>query len=306
LLRIGHEYHEEVHDVIHTKQAKLDAAAVALDAAHAAAFHTGLGAPLYPTPSTPIASYLNEHSVAAFAEQAYTKANIAVVADGASQTGLSKWIEPFFKGVPTQTSSPAAAVASKYYGGEQRIASTGGNALVIAFPGAALGATQPETAVLVSLLGGESAIKWSPGFSLLSKAASGVHGVSATASNLAYSDAGLLTIQINGSAEAVRKAAEESVKALKSIAEGGVAQENLVKAIAKAKFTLLSGGEISGASIVQAGTSLLYGAKPQVAESIKALESVNAEKLKAVSTPTPILALGNTLLTTMHRRPRHY
>jgi len=113
----SHEYHEEVQDVIHQKQAKVDAAAVALDAAHAVAFHTGLGAPLYPTPSTPIASYLNEHSVAAFAEAAYTKANIAVVADGASQVGLAKWIEPFFKGVPASGSSSVTAAASKYHGG---------------------------------------------------------------------------------------------------------------------------------------------------------------------------------------------
>lgn len=266
------------------KQAKVDAAAIALDAAHSVAFHNGLGAPLYPTPSTPIASYLNENSVAAFAEAAYTKANIAVVADGASHTGLSKWIEPFFKAVPATSQSSLVNAASKYYGGQQRIAKVGPNSMVIAFPGAALGANQPETAVLVGLLGGESTIKWSPGFSLLSKATSATPGATAKATNYAYSDAGLLTIQINGSASAVRKAAEEAVKALKSVVEGGVSQENLVKAIAKAKFNLLSGSEVSGTGLVHAGANLIHGGKPlQVAETIKALEGVNAEKLKAVS-----------------------
>ncbi|KAH6851287.1 Metalloenzyme, LuxS/M16 peptidase-like protein [Chaetomium sp. MPI-CAGE-AT-0009] len=279
-----HEYHEEVVNVIHQKQAKLDAAAIALDAAHSVAFHNGLGAPLYPTPNTPIASYLDENSVAAFADATFTKDTIAVVADGASETGLSKWIEPFFKAVPAQPSTALPAAASKYYGGEQRIAKTSGNSMVLAFPGAALGANQPETAVLVGLLGGESTIKWSPGFSLLSNAAAAAPGATANAANFAYSDAGLLTIQINGSAAAVRKAAEESVKALRSVAEGGVSQENLVKAIAKAKFNLLSGSEVSGTGIVHAGANLIHGSKPlQVAETIKALEGVNADKLKAAA-----------------------
>lgn len=271
-------------NVIHQKQAKLDAAAIALDAAHSVAFHNGLGAPLYPTTSTPVSSYLNESSVAAFADAAYTKANIAVIADGASETGLSKWIEPFFKTVPAESSSSLTTSASKYYGGEQRVPKTGGNSMVIAFPGAALGANQPETAVLVGLLGGESTIKWSPGFALLSKATATAPGANAKATNYAYSDAGLLTIQINGQAAAVRKAAEESVKALKSIVDGGVSQENLVKAIAKAKFNLLSASEISGTGLVHAGAKLIHGGQPlQVVETIKALEGVTGDKLKAVS-----------------------
>ncbi len=283
---IAHEFHEEVEGIIHAKQAKVDAAAVALDAAHSAAFHTGLGAPLYPTPNTPISSYLNEHSVAEFAEFAYTKSTIAVVADGASEAGLSKWIAPFFKDVPASPASTLSSAASKYYGGEQRIAKTGGNSVVLAFPGAALGASQPETAVLVGLLGGEPTIKWSPGFSLLANATT--PGATAKAVNYAYSDAGLLTIQISGSAGAVRKATEASVKALRSIAEGGVSQENLVKAIARAKFNLLSGSDGNSTGLVQAGSNLIHGIAPlKVAEAVKALEGVNAEKLKAVSRDPP-------------------
>ncbi|GAB1313619.1 ubiquinol-cytochrome c reductase core subunit 1 [Madurella fahalii] len=279
-----HEFHEEVEDTIHAKQAKLDAPAIALDAAHSVAFHTGLGAPLYPTASTPIASYLNESSVAAFAEAAYSKANIAVVADGASQAGLSKWIEPFFKAVPAESPSPLKVATSKYYGGEQRIANTGASSMVLAFPGAALGANQPETAVLVGLLGGQSTIKWSPGFSLLSNVTAAAPGAQAQATNYAYSDAGLLAIQISGRATAVRKAAEESVKALKSVVEGGVSQETLIKAIAKAKFNLLSASEVSGIGLVHAGANLIHGGQPlQVTETVKALESVTADKLKAAA-----------------------
>ena len=279
----AHEFHEEVEGVIRQKQAKIGNDGVALDAAHAVAFHTGLGNPLYPTPETPVGSYLNEHNVAAFAEAAYTKANIAVVADGASQGGLEKWLEPFFKKVPAQSEGKLSTDAAKYHGGESRIARNGINSVVIAFPGTALGASSPETAVLIGLLGGESTVKWSPGFSVLSKITAANPGAQVKAANYAYSDCGLFTVQVTGSGSAVRKATQETVKALQSIAEGKVGKEDVVKAIAKAKFNLLSASETSGTGLVHAGASLIGGVKPlQVAEVLKSLESVTADKLTAV------------------------
>ena len=279
-----HEFHEEVEGLVHLKQSKVGAESVALDAAHAVAFHTGLGAPLYPTPDTPVASYLNENSVADFAQAAYTKANIAVVADGAAETGLQKWLEPFFRGVPAQSNTKLNTTASKYFGGESRIARNGTNSVVIAFPGASLGASNPELDVLIGLLGGESTISWSPGFSVLSKITAAAPGAQAKAANYAYSDTGLFTIQITGSGGAVRQAAQESVKALQSIAEGKVAKEDVVKAIAKAKFTLLTASETSGTGLVHAGASLIAGVKPlQVAQTLKSLESVTADKLTSAA-----------------------
>ncbi|KAM7186359.1 putative mak10 subunit [Naviculisporaceae sp. PSN 640] len=278
------EFNEEVEQLIHLKQKKLSAASIALDAAHSVAFHTGLGAPLYPTADTPVSSYLNEHSVAAFAEAAYTKPNIAVVADGASHAGLAKWIEPFFKDVPVSSQGQLNTAPAKYFGGEQRIAKTGGNSYVVAFPGASLKDPKPETAVLVGLLGGASSIKWAPGFTLLSKATAAAPGAVAQATNFAYSDAGLFTIQVNGSAGAVRKATEEAVKSLKAVVEGNVAKEDLVKAIAKAKFDLLSASETSGTGLVHAGANLIAGGSPlKVAETVKALESVTVDNLKAAA-----------------------
>lgn len=283
---LTYEYHEAVSPVIALKQEKLSASALALDLAHSVAFHTGLGAPLYPTSATPVDAYLNESSVADFSRAAYNKANIAVVADGATQAGLAKWIEPFFKSVPATGSSQLAlnTAESKYFGGEQRSSRVGKSAYVIAFPGASRAENKPELAVLVSLLGGESSISWTPGFTLLSKAVASAPSASAHASNLGYSDAGLVAIQISGPATSVKKAAEESVKALKSIASGSIPKEDLTKAIAKAKFDLLSSNELSGAGIVAAGTNLLQGAKTiQVAEAVKSLESVTAEKLKTAA-----------------------
>ncbi|CAN8103957.1 unnamed protein product [Discula destructiva] len=283
-----HEFHEEVETLLQLKQSKLahNAMAQALDNAHAVAFHKGLGSSIYPSSSTSLGPYLNEHTVADFAQAVYTKPNIAIVADGATQANLSKWIEPFFKDVPSASQSPLQlhTAASKYYGGEQRTSLTGTNALVIAFPGFNLSSDKADVAILTALLGGESNIKWSPGFSLLAKAAAASPGATVVAKNLAYTDAGLLTIQISGTPSAVRKGAEEAVKAIKSVAESGVTKEVLAKAIAKAKFDLLSANELTGAGMVSAGNSLIHGGKIfEVASALKSYEAVTAEKVKAAA-----------------------
>ncbi|TLD34323.1 hypothetical protein PspLS_00884 [Pyricularia sp. CBS 133598] len=283
-----HELHEEVEQTIHLAQEKLahDSLAQAVDGAHAVAFHTGLGAPVLPSTSTPLSKYMNEHSIAAFAGAAYTKSNVALVADGASQSGLQQWVDSFFKDLPSQSSSEISLLSNKstYHGGEHRVELAGKSSYVIAFPSASIAESKPEIAVIEALLGGNPSLSWSTGFTLLSKAAANAPGANAVAKNLSYSDAGLLTIQITGAAPAVRKLAEESVKALKSIAEGGIAQEDLAKAIAKAKFNALTAHELTGAGIVAAGTSIIHGAELfQAAQTIKNLETVTPDKIKAAA-----------------------
>lgn len=274
--------------MLHLKQNKLshNALAQALDTAHAVAFHKGLGSSIYPSTSTSLGPYLDEYSVAAFAAAVYTKPNIAIVADGTTQDNLSKWIEPFFRDVKASSESRLKPFeeATKYYGGEQRNSLSGPNAMVIAFPGTNLQADKADVAVLAALLGGESSIKWSPGFSLLAKAAAAAPGSTIVAKNLAYTDAGLLTIQVTGSPRAVRSGAEEAVKALKSVAGAGVTKEVLTKAIAKAKFDLLSVNELTGNGMTAAGNSLIHGGKIfEVANALKSYEAVTADQVKAVS-----------------------
>lgn len=130
-------------------------------------------------------------------------------------------------------------------------------------------------------------MKWAPGFTLLSKVAAANPGASAAASNLAYSDAGLFTIQVSGAAGAVRTTAQEAVKALKSVVEGGVSKEDLTKAIAKAKFDALASSEAGISTLLSAGSGLVHTGKPfQIAETIKSLDGVSADKLKTVSSLT--------------------
>lgn len=225
-------------------------------------------------------------SISEFSQSAYAKGNIAVVANGASQADLSKWVGEFFKETPSSTSA-LSSEATKYYGGEERIAHASGNSFVIAFPGSSsftAGKTyKPEISVLAALLGGKSSIKWSAGFSLLSKAASSFPGANVATTHAAYSDAGLLTIQFTGAAGAIRDASAQAVKALKSIAEGSISKEDFTKAVANAKFRALEEGQNIEAGLVLTGAGLVHGGKAfQIDEVGKSVEAVTVDKLKSV------------------------
>lgn len=176
--------------------------------------------------------------------------------------------------------------------------------MVIAFPGSDIAGSKPELDVLASLLGGKSTIKWAPGYSLLSKATASLSGLSVSASNLAYSDAGLLNIQLTGNAASVRKAAEETVKALKSVADGSVSKDDVTKAIANAKFDALEKGQLRNESIHLAGVGILNGGQPLDAAAVtKSFDSVTADKLKAVSVFSS-RSLYYQLLIHFYRLPR--
>ncbi|GAW22053.1 hypothetical protein ANO14919_115880 [Xylariales sp. No.14919] len=282
------EFHEDVERVLHLKQSKLagDVSALALDAAHSVAFHNGLGASLYPSSSTPLKGYLNENAIADYAGAVYNKSNVALIGDGATPQALHKWTEQFFKTVPSSSTSSVTlqSKASTYYGGEQRVSHAAGNALVLAFPGSSFGTFKPEVAVLTALLGGRPNVKWSPGFSILSKATSAAPGANASATNFTYSDAGLLAIQINGTATSVRKTAEETANALKSIAQGSTSKEDLTKAIAKAKFDALDASQSGVSTLLSAGSGIVQTGKPfQIAETVQSINGVTADKLKTAA-----------------------
>jgi ubiquinol-cytochrome c reductase core subunit 2 len=291
ILLAAYEYHEDIEPQIKLAQKKLLASVsdLALNSAHSVAFHRGLGTPLYPSSSTPLNKYLNEESISEFAQSAYTKSNISVVANGASHEELSKWVGEFFGDVPAGA-SPLSSEPTKYYGGEERIAHGSGNSMVIAFPGSSSftsgSSYKPEIAVLAALLGGQSSIKWSPGFSLLSKAAASFPGASAATTHFSYSDAGLLTVQFNGSASAINSASKEAIKSLKNISEGSISKEDFTKAVALAKYRALEEGQNIEAGLVATGAGLVHGGKPfQIDQVGKSVEAVSADKLQAVCIP---------------------
>ena len=208
-----------------------------------------------------------------------------MVADGAAAETLSKWVGQFFKGVQSESQSGQKlnSEASQYHGGEHRTGHPGGNAIAIAFPGSAYTNPKPEIAVLAALLGGQSTIKWAPGYSLLSKATSGLSGLSVSASNLAYSDAGLLTIQLAGPAASVREGAAAAVKAVENIANGSVSKEDISKAIANAKFNALDATQLREPTLHLVGSGLVNTGKAfESASLVQGIENVTADKLKTV------------------------
>ncbi|KAL9116295.1 MAG: hypothetical protein Q9187_007178 [Circinaria calcarea] len=156
--------------------------------------------------------------------------------------------------------------------------------MILAFPGSSSftgGSYKPEISVLAALLGGESNIKWSPGFSLLSRATAALPQVHVATTHAVYSDTGLLCISLTGNADQVREASTEAVKTIKSIAAGEVSKEDIKKAIASAKFKALESGENIAAGLELTGAGLVHGGKAhQIDEVGKSIDGVTEEQVK--------------------------
>ena len=293
-------YHEEIEPVMEMvkKRHLADTAAMAVNSAHSLAFHRGLGVPLMPSSNVPMTKYLDSDTIESFSHNAYSKANFALVANGAEHGELSKWINEFFGEAELPQGTSLQSEQSKYHGGEERIAhASPKNSIVLAFPGSSSytgGFYKPEIAVLSALLGGQSSIKWSPGFSLLSKATADFATANVQTKSAIYSDAGLLYVLITGSSSDVAGAAGEAIKAMKSVAEGGqIGQELFSKAKALAKFKELEHGQNIKAGIELTGAGLTQQGKPyQLDESAKAIDGVTEQQVKKVN-PALSLSLSN-------------
>jgi ubiquinol-cytochrome c reductase core subunit 2 len=302
-----HVYHEEIYPHIQLAQKQFlgDVLEMAVNSAHGLAYHRGLGVPTSPSSSTPLNKYLDADAIADFADSAYAAPNFAIVANGVESHELSKWVGQFFKNVRPTASAEITTPKSEYFGGEERIAHGSGNAMVLAFPGSSTptgSSYKPEIAVLAALLGGQSTIKWSSGFSLLSKAASKYHGATIATKSAIYSDAGLLSISIKGSAKDVKGAAEEAVNALKQVASG-ISKEDFTKAKAAAKFKELEFGQNIDAGIELTGAGLVQGNKAyQIDEVAKGIDSVTEEQLKEVSYINSVAIM--TTADDLYRLPR--
>ena len=283
---------EEVNNVIELSRKKLlgNTTEFALSSVHGVAFHRGLGNPLHPTSANPTKKYLSPENLRAYSQAAYAKPNIAVVANGAPFDELKKWVGEFFTDTPAKplSSVPNLGIEpTKYYGGEERVAQASGNTMTIAFPGSSSstgGAYKPELAVLAALLGGQTTIKWSPGFSLLSRASEPYPQAHVMTTHHTYSDAGLVTVAITGPAAQVRKASEAVVKALKDTAAGNIASEDIKKARATARFQALESGQNINTGIEMTGAGLIQGGRPyQLDELAQGMDKVTDDQVKAVS-----------------------
>lgn len=300
-------YNEEVVPLIHFAHQKFLASPteMAINSAHSLAFHRGLGNPTASASTIPYTQYLSPEAIEGFSQVAYAKDNFAVVANGADHGEFSKWVGQFFNDCPAKAQSEQFLLnteQTKYYGGEERIAHSKGNAMVIAFPGSSSFTGKfykPEIAVLGSLLGGQSSIKWSPGFTILGNAKATPTTFAATTSAM-YSDAGLLYTVIKGSASNVAKTATAAVEAIKKIASGEISKEQIIKAKAMAKFKELEHGQNIEAGLELTGAGLVTGGKAyQIDEVAKLIDGVTEEQVKSVRFPMFLLLMkqyANTIL----------
>lgn len=289
----AHELDEHVINLLKLKQQTFSAnpEAVAIDAAHGIAFHRGLGETITPNTSVPYEKYLSTEALSEFAKDAYSKSNIALVGSGPTSATLSESVSKFFQGAPSTGGSSQYKVkdtgASKYYGGEQRISSKAGNTYVIAFPSSSnFGSSgyKPEVSVLAALLGGESTIKWSPGFSLLSQATQGYKQLQVSTKNNTYSDAGLFTVALSGNVGQVAAASKTVVDTLKKVAAGEVAGDEIKKATAFAKFRALESLQTLETGVEASGSALINNAQPyQITEVAQSIDKVSEQKVKEVS-----------------------
>lgn len=261
-------------------------ATLAMDSAHGLAFHRGLGVPVTPVSTVPFKKYVDAGTLSDYAQQAYSKPNFAVVGNGVDQGEFQKWVGEFFADVRDAPAGALQTEQAKYYGGEERIAHGSGNTMVLGFPGSssATGAFyKSEIAVLAALLGGESSIKWTPGFSLLAKAKADTPLLSVSTKSHIYTDAGLLTVTLNGSTRDINQTAPKVVEVLKAIASG-VSPEDLQKAKALAKFKELEYGATTHAGIELTGAGLIRDGKPYQIDSVaSAIDGVTAEKVQQVA-----------------------
>ena len=255
--------------------------ALALEHALGAAFHKGLGSAKLSTAN----KYVNPDSIREYASKVYNKSNISLVASGAPHSELSKWTAELLKDVPAgfKVTSPD----TRYFGGEVHVSSNAGSAFVVGFPGTASSPNfKAEYKVLTHLLGGETAVKWNAGFSLLSRAVADLPAVSVVAKQLHFTDAGLLCITVTGPDAHLESAGKAVVKAINDVAR--INPEEVKKAIAQAKFDVLAEVEDRSIGLELVGQSLISnGTPPQVDAIVKAIEAVTPESVKKVGYPSP-------------------
>ncbi|KZS88748.1 ubiquinol-cytochrome C reductase complex core protein 2 [Sistotremastrum niveocremeum HHB9708] len=276
-----------------------DPANQALEIAHALAFRSGLGSPLF----IPVQkSDLTAEDVKSYAESAFAKDNVAILGTGIDQATLQKLVEKYLGSAPATTGNKIAApTKTTYFGGESRVQHSehSHGALQTLFIGYGLAsAVTPELAILASHLSTVPSVKWSKGVSPL--AATLPEGASASVVLLPYSDAALFGLLIQApTAEKAKEAGKVAYQALKDAAAGNVKKEELAAASAKAKFLATAATESREGLVSAYGPQLISGAASSLLSVADSFSKVDASSFtKATSTllkskPT-FVAVGDT------------
>lgn len=203
---------------------------IALDTAHTVAFRHGLGNSLFANAAAKVTS--SEH-VKEFSKKVFTAPNITIIGTSVNHGELVSLTDKLFEKVSHTV--PSTPIASKYFGGESRIATAGSNHFVLGFEGAPLGTRDYAILqVLRAHLDGEKRVKWGVGVTRLAQMTDKLK-VQISPFNAGYSDAGLFGIYISGKPTSIYEAARAVAEQLKHAARG-ISSEEWKLAVQKAKY----------------------------------------------------------------------
>ncbi|KIJ41923.1 hypothetical protein M422DRAFT_229429 [Sphaerobolus stellatus SS14] len=291
-----YELEESVLPIVEaeSKAGRANAAINAIELAHALAFRSGLGEPLF----APAHSHITIDDVRQFAHNTFGQGGISVIGTGISQDTLVRLLEKHLASVPKV--SPKATETTKYYGGETRVefAEGGSHAPQTVFFGFGVpGQPKPELAVLSAYLSPAASVKWSKGLSPLS--AGLPEGTSAQVVHLPYTDASLFGIVVQGATPAaVTEAGKIAAKTFQNALAGkDIKDEDVKRAAAKAKFLAASAADGREGIVSTFGPSLLRNTgsleAPLSFDSIQSSSLNKAVSELAKSKPT-FVAIGDT------------
>lgn len=224
---VGHELHEFVWPTVavDTASAVTSGEYTVLEMAHAIAFRSGLGHALLNPP------HAHEPSIEAvkdYASKVFTQSNVAIIGSGLDQSKLESLASHHFGSLPSGSS--ISSPASKYFGGST-VSPSLHPTLFIGYGVA--GTPSAGVATLAAHLATKPRLPWSNGLSPLSSLPSSIHAESVL---LPYSDATLFGVVISGKdSAALKQGGEAVVKAIKEAA-GGLKEEAVTRAKARAKF----------------------------------------------------------------------
>ena len=200
---LPYEYTEYVLPVVRDEvaAASQSPSTVAVEAALALAFRTGLGASLFAGPHTPVSL----ESVKSFAKEAFTSGNVPVVGIGIDSARLADLFNKALADAALPTSSLITAAPSKYFGGSTRTDSHEGPQTL--FIGFCTTTPSPVHSVLSAHVAPTRSLKWP----LAPRPPATVTSV-----HLPYSDAALTGVLVQGpDAKSVTGAAKAVIEKLK-------------------------------------------------------------------------------------------
>lgn len=265
----------------------------AVELAHALAFRNGLGYSLYADGQT--TDNITAEDVRDFHTQAVgNPSNVAVLGTGISTESLAKLFEtavsahkaPSSRASTPTTPSAATTTTTTYHGGSARVASTHGPQTIFVGFGSTASASIPALHALAAHLNPTPSLKWVTSSAPLASAIPA--GVRARSVLLPYSDATLIGVVLEGrDGAALGEGAKAVVRAFKDTAVpaagGKIGQEEVARAVARAKFQLAAGVEAREGYVGTFGPKVLKGEAASVRSALDGIQGVSGASLSQVS-----------------------